>query len=1052
MRVRPGTSSYRATVIRVTDPICPMRGRQVIALDEPISIREWLRDAAIDHSRLIVNVSGDFWLRHEWDLLIPHGAVVVGMPVPHGGGGSNPLSMILQIAVMAAALTIPGAQWGLALTAGTWGFGLATAGIMLGGTLLVNALVPPARVNPAVTGTTTSPTYGLQANGNQARLLDAIPVIYGHMKSKPDLASQPYTEYVGNEQYLYQLFCITQGKYQVEQILIGDTPIENFSEITYEVIGQNQPVTLFPDNVVTSSEVAGIELQAPNDSGDWVGPFVANPAGSSANFIGLDLVLPSGLFYANDDGSLGSLALTFEAQARRVDYAGNATSDWIRLDMRELKMATSQPQQMSYRYGVASGRYEVRMRRTTNLNTDSRAQNRVQWVGMRAYLPSERYYGNVTLLAMRMRATNNLNNNSAHDVNVVGTRMLPIWDGTTWSAEQPTRRIAWAFADACRNADYSVGLPDRRIDLDTLLELDATWQARGDNFDGVFDTKGTFWDALTTIGAAGRAMPMYFGDVVSIVRDEPKTVRTAMYTPDRMLPASLEIQYSFNSSDTPDSVEVQYYDATTWSWQTVMCVPAGSAGANPASVKMIGVTDRQQAWREGIYKAYANRDQRKQVSFSTELEGLIPRYGDLVGVAHDLPRWGISGTVDGEENGIVLVDQQLEWAVGAQHYVYFSMPNGAPTGGIRVRQPTGDTEGTSMELMDPLPAGFFFSDGFSSEPTTFAFGPAIDRAMQDVRLISASPGDNNQVDLVTVNAADSPHLAETQLDPPAPVSPSLLPGIIHAPIIVQVNVDWRIVPGSVAITAGGARGAVTYEYQGSANNGESWQPLGTSRTNSLTAPIAIGDWIFRVRAFGASGLPGPWTQWSGTVEKFFYPPAPPALSLREPFTGSQLSVEIQRLPEIDYFHVQVVVGGVVKYEVDITAQNFTWSLEQARQAGAVAPSFDIRVAGGNIAGLGNFASLTVVSTPPDSPTASFVPGSGSNGTLSWASTGTIHTASYVVRQDGSVIYAGTNTSKVVAGNLQYAITSVGDWGSESTPTLIDTSLTDPPDTGGGGGA
>ncbi|MBY4866786.1 hypothetical protein K6W76_09725 [Burkholderia anthina] len=962
--------------------------------------------------------------------------------------------MILQIAVLAASVFMPylaPATWGLLAAGGGLSMlgAAASMGIMIGGSLLVNALVPPAQVGQNVTGSTTSPTYGLQSNGNQARLLDSIPVIYGHMKTKPDLASQPYTEFIGNEQYLYQLFCITQGRYQVEQILIGDTPLASFSEIDYEIVGPNQPVTLFPDNVETSTEVAGIELQAPNDGGDWVGPFVASQAGGASNYIGIDLVLPSGLFYANDDGSLGSLALSYEVQARMIDDSGNAASDWVQLDVRELRMATSQPQQISYRYSVASGRYEVRARRTTNLNTDSRAQNRLQWTGMRAYLPSERYYGNVTLIAMRMRATNNLNSNSAHDVNVIGTRMLPTWNGASWSGEQPTRGIAWAIADVCRNTDYSVGLADRRIDLETLLALDATWLARGDEFNGVFDSKGTFWDVLTTICAAGRAMPMYFGDVVSVVRDEPKTVRTAMFTPEKMLPASLDIQYSFNAADTPDSVQVQYFDEATWQWQNVPCIPAGSAGANPVTLKMVGVTKRLQAWREGIYRAYANRDQRKQVSFSTELEGLIPRYGDLVGVSHDVPRWGISGTVDGAEGEVVFVDQMLEWTVGAQHYAYFSLPNGSPTAALRVRRPDDDTEGMTMQLMDPLPGGFFFSDGFSSEPTAFTFGPAIDRAMQDVRMISAAPGDGNQVDLVMVNAADSPHLAENELDPPAPVSPSLLPGIIHAPIIVQVNVDWRIVPGAVAITAGGARGAVTYEYQGSANDGASWQPLGMSRTNSLTTPIAVGDWIFRVRAFGASGLAGPWTQWVGTVEKFVYPPSPPALNLRDAFTGNQISVEIQRLPEVDYFHVKVAVGGVVKYEVDITAQNFTWSLDQAQQSGAVAPSFDVLVAGGNSAGLGGDSTLTAHSVPPSPPTV-YVTGSDSFPTLSWNPVGSIHTTSYVLRQGTDVIYRGANTSHAVDAGETYSVTSVGDWGAESDPTVVV--ATPDESSGGGGGA
>ena len=35
--------------------------------------------------------------------------------------------------------------------------------------------------------------------------------------------------------------------------------------------------------------------------------------------------------------------------------------------------------------------------------------------------------------------------------------------------------------------------------------------------------------------------------------------------------------------------------------------------------------------------AAANRYRRKTVTFSTELEGLIPTYGDLIAVSHDMP-------------------------------------------------------------------------------------------------------------------------------------------------------------------------------------------------------------------------------------------------------------------------------------------------------------------------------------------------------------------------------------------------------------------------------
>jgi hypothetical protein len=808
-------------------------------------------------------------------------------------------------------------------------------------------------------------------------------------------------------------------------------------------------VTLFPDNVVTSDAVSGIELQAPNDSGDWLGPFVANPAATAANFIGFDITLPSGLFYAADDGSLQNLSLTFEVQAQLIDDAGAATGDWIELDNRTLSMATSQPQMISYRYAVASGRYQVRARRTSNLNTDTRAQNRIQWAALRAYLPSERYYGNVTLLAMRARATNSLNSSTAHDVNVIATRKLPVWTGSGWSDPQPTKSIAWALADVARNSDYSLGLPDRRLDIDALVALDAVWAARGDEFNGVFDSTGTFWDALTTICAAGRAIPMYFGGVISIVRDELKTVRTAIFGPDVIAAGSFEVDYGFYSADSPDYVTIEYMDESTWTWQTVSCIPTGSPALKESRIQMVGPTKRRQAWAEGLYKAYANRDQRKTVKFTTDVGGLIPLYGDMVGVSHDLPKWGISGAVDGFDGTNVHTTEVLEWTANAQHYVYFKQRNGAPTSALRVAPPADPLDGQDMVLVDPLPVGFSFSDGHSEEPTMFSFGPALDKIAQDLRLINATPRDD-QVELTFVNNADSPHTAEEGFDPPPPVSPSTLPGVIHAPIIAQVSADSKITPGSVSITASPAAGALLYEYQGSLDAGVTWAKLGTSTSNVLTVPIALGAWEFRVRAYGASGLPGPFATWTGTVEEFKYPPAPPVLTLREPFSGQQLSVEIQRLQDVDYFDVDVVVGGVIKYEAVITAQNFTWSLDQARQYGGVAPTFEIRVAGGNVAGLGNPGSITVTSVAPPAPTvAVFGTEEGGTVTLEMSVTAYPDLAGFrVVDPDGHVAYDGsTGSCSIPQDGLTYTVYAYNAWGSVSPGTPV---VATPPDSGGSG--
>ena len=99
---------------------------------------------------------------------------------------------------------------------GTIGFGLLAAGVSVLGAYLVNALVPlpSANVPSAQNALAPSPTYSLQSQGNFARLLQPIPVIYGRHLVYPDLGATPYTEYLNNEQYLHQLLVIGQGDYE----------------------------------------------------------------------------------------------------------------------------------------------------------------------------------------------------------------------------------------------------------------------------------------------------------------------------------------------------------------------------------------------------------------------------------------------------------------------------------------------------------------------------------------------------------------------------------------------------------------------------------------------------------------------------------------------------------------------------------------------------------------------------------------------------------------------------------------------------------------------
>ena len=766
------------TVVMLRNPFRPERDREVIVVAEPLSIRQWLGEQGIDEFECptICLHNASPVLRGCWDdTFIGEGDVVVFVPLPQGGGGGdgkNPLRTILMLAVMVAAIYFaPMLAPSLVSAFGvssTVALGLAQAGIALVGATLVNVLIPPPKPS-AITANfgsapAPSPTYSLQAQGNHARLAQPIPVVYGRHRVYPDLAATPWVEYSGNDQYLHQLHCIGQGEYDLGQVRIEDTSIASFEEIETELVAPGGAVSLFETDVVTAPEIAGQELIGVNDreAGEdgWVGPFTANPAGTRATEIGIDIVMPRGLYYATASGSFSARTVEWEVEAHAVDDKGEAAGEWLAVASESVTAATNTPQRKSYRYTVAAGRYEVRARRTNDKSGDARAGHEIRWGGLKTFLEGAPAFGAVTLLAVRMRATDNLSQRSARLVNVIVTRRLPVWDPASgWSAPQPTRSLAWAFADAAR-APYGAGLADARIDLAALHALDAVWQSRGDRFDAVFDQGLTVWEALTRIARCGRALPFLQGGILRIARDAPRTLPVALFGPRNIAKGSFRVQYVMPGEDTADAVTVTYFSERTWTPDEVTArLPDSDAEATgkPATVELFGCTGPEQAMREGLYMAAANRYRRRIMTFRTELEGLIPTYGDLIAITHDLPRWGQGGEVTAVDGRTLTLSEPLEWdadtAERPAHYIALRRRDGGLSGPWPVEPGADDRTVVLSDDLDLEPY-----TGADEERTHFAFGPGETWGLR-ARVMAVRPR-GEQVEITAVGEDARVHEAD----------------------------------------------------------------------------------------------------------------------------------------------------------------------------------------------------------------------------------------------------------------------------------------------------
>ena len=306
-------------------------------------------------------------------------------PVPWaaaGSSGKQVLGIVALIAASALALwagpAIAGTLFGGSALAG----GLITAGITVGASLLINALVAPKAGGQAdSTQDSTPQAFSLSAAGNSARALQTIPVSYGRLRKYCDFATLPWSDFIGDDQYLNVLLCEGSGRYDHEQVLIDDTILwDRVNGVNPDFDAQvafydpGQTVTLFPVNVTTATEVNGQQLPPgtggqPVDNfpqpGPWIGGFIANSPGTLADTLALDFAFPAGCFLVDAAGNYQSRPVRVGRRsidqsmmpAHRSSPAGSQLFDTL------ANYNTRKPQKFSRRLGPAPGRYEVRVRR-----------------------------------------------------------------------------------------------------------------------------------------------------------------------------------------------------------------------------------------------------------------------------------------------------------------------------------------------------------------------------------------------------------------------------------------------------------------------------------------------------------------------------------------------------------------------------------------------------------------------------------------------------------------------------------------------------------------
>lgn len=820
---------------------------------EPVLQRHWLR------RRLRAGDDVVFFSR-------PLGGIASAARSPTG---KAVMGIVATIALVAFAPYLAQTAFFLAGGLGVAPAWMASA-VMLGGALFIATLTQPrpgGQNDPAAPagGSQVDQVYSAQAQGNAARLLQPIPVQYGRLQRLPDWAMQPWSEFVGSDQYLNILLSRGEGRYQVHQLLTDDTVIWDedtgadpaFEDVAVAHHDPGDPVTLFPVNVVASVEVSG---QTVPENPDWLGGFIANDAGTEANAIAVDLVFPMGLIEYDDEGRRLTHTGEVQIQGRRVDNAGAPIESYATLLQKTYQAKSRTPLRFTEKLTVAAGRWEIRVRRTDNADTGPKKYNDMVWQGLRSYIVGADNIFDISVTAIRIKATA-FTSESARRFAVNQTRILPVWnvEDEEWE-EIATRNPWWAFYDMATNAVYGARRPLSKLDFQTIVDEAVAAEAREDYFDYCFTGTVSLPDAFDTALRVARARHRWSGDILTAVRDEFRAVPRMLLTDREIIRDSVQISYALNSEDGADAVILEYVDEETWQPAEVQYPPDTGEfiAERPSRIQVPGIVTRVKAFEEAAFYWLSNLYRRQHVKLATERDGRALGFGATVRLQTELPAsWGVSGAILFVDENVLTADRALIWAPSGQHYIAIRTKTGAQFGPVKCGQ--ADPEDLSLIELDPTDldlvetqSGMTLAEALDradgADDPSFDFGVG-DRRARNCLVMGGAPS-GNRVNLALV-VNDARCYPENVDEPPArPSGPSLQDQV--APQIAGLHARFGQGVAEPVLSASWqpAAGAFYYVAEVSYDEGEAWEPAYEGIAPSFAVPVDYAALRLRVQAVG----------------------------------------------------------------------------------------------------------------------------------------------------------------------------------------------------------
>ena len=754
---------------------------------------------------LAASIDGRPVPREAWrETPLRGGEIVTLRAVLAGGGDKNPLAAILQIGLLVAAIVVPPL-----LFASTWAQTLAGAAITIAGGLIVNALAAPpaAPALPPPERAQAEPVFSLTGGANRARTYAPLLLVLGAHRVFPDLGAAEYTEIVGGEQYLHQIFNFGLGDLAIDELRIGETALASFDEVETEFADARGEIELVAGNV---DSAAGGALE---DTA-----FIERMTGQGTRRIGIDLA--GRIFRIDDQGDIQANSIDVEIEWEPADGSGPVTRRTVTLTNDD-----QTPYRRTLAYGLGgAGAWTVRVRRAADPDASDRVYDDLSWSALRAYQADTADYAGQTRLGLRIRASGQLSGR-LNRVSAMVRQRVPTWDGVRWTAPMATSNPAWLFRWYARGLRVAgrlaagVGLPDARIDETSIRAWGAWCEGQGLGCNLVLDRALSHAEVLALIAQCGRASVTWQTGRLGVIWEEAGRPATALVTPGNIVAGSFAVEYV--SGQAAEEIAVRYIEPELdWQFNTLRRLAPGVSGApaSTATITLRGITGRVQAAMACNLQAARQLYHRRRFSWEMAAEGLSLTRGDVVHLTHSLIDGGRAGRLAGGTASAVILDRPVD--LRAPSGATDPGPGGAlmlfrlPEGGVHqsaVTAPAGTVgETAALELADPLPEP---PDAHGASPLDTLWR-LYDASLPPVRarIVAVEPATDRRVRFTAIDEVQLYYdAALADLSAPLPVLRGRAPRVLDITIaesLVRVGAGFAVEIEAALTVAGDWRGGV----------------------------------------------------------------------------------------------------------------------------------------------------------------------------------------------------------------------------------------------------